>query len=80
MRLIYPVLVTLRVTSKVRARRGRPLGPRYRQAGPKEKVTFRISRDLAAAYRDWSWEARCQLSEIVEQELLTYRESRGQRQ
>jgi len=42
--------------------------------------TFHISRDLAAAYRDWSWEARCQLSELVEQALLTYRESRDQRQ
>ena len=65
--------------SRVEARRGRPLGPRHRH-NPKEKVTFRISRDLAATYRDWSWEARCQLSELVEQALLTYRESRDQRQ
>ncbi len=42
--------------------------------------TFRISRDPAAAYRVWSWEGRCQLSELVEQALLTYRESRDQHQ
>jgi hypothetical protein len=61
------------------ARRGRPLGPHRCEASPKEKVTFRISCDLATEYRDWSWEARCQLSELVEQALVAYRESRRQR-
>lgn len=49
-----------------RARLGRPPGTSTRQTGPKEKVTLRISSDLIAEYRDWSWEARCQLSELVE--------------
>ncbi len=38
--------------------------------------TLRIARDLIAEYRDWSWEARCQLSELVERALATYRELR----
>ena len=58
------------------ARRGRPLGRHCRKGGPKEKVTFRISCELASAYRDWSWESRCQLSELVEQALATYRDLR----
>ena len=59
-----------------RARLGRPPGNTTRHPGPKEKVTLRIPSDLIAEYRDWSWEARCQLSELVERALATYRESR----
>jgi len=40
------------------ARRGRPLGTNCREGVGKEKVTFRVSCDLAAAYRGWSWEVR----------------------
>lgn len=58
-----------------RARLGRPPGNTARPAGPKEKVTLRIPSDLIAEYRDWSWEARCQLSELVEKALLTYQKS-----
>ncbi len=68
------------VLGHIEARRGRPPKRPNRPAGQKEKVTFRISRHLIADYRDWSWEARCQLSELVEQALLKYRESRDQRQ
>ncbi len=59
-----------------RARLGRPPGSDMRHTGPKEKVTLRIPSDLIAEYRDWSWEARCQLSELVERALLSYRNSR----
>ena len=59
-----------------RARLGRPPGKTTRYRGPKEKVTLRIPRGLIADYRDWSWEARCQLSELVEQALAAYGESR----
>jgi uncharacterized protein (DUF4415 family) len=59
-----------------RARLGRPPGNTTRHLGAKEKVTLRISSDLIAEYRDWSWEARCQLSELVERALAAYRESR----
>ena len=58
-----------------RARRGRPPGSSVRHDVPKEKVTLRIPSDLIAEYRDWSWEARCQLSELVERALTAYRKS-----
>ena len=54
------------------ARRGRPMGPHRRESGPKEKVTFRISSELATKYRNWSWEARCSLSTLVEKALREY--------
>ena len=64
--------------AKVRARLGRP--PRQSQdaAVVKEKLTVRIDARLAAAYRDWSWEARCQLGQLVERALeehLVHREA-----
>ena len=58
------------------ARRGRPLGPHRRESGPKEKVTFRISSELAKNYRNWSWEARCSLSSLVERAMDEYRRRR----
>ncbi len=58
------------------ARLGRPPSKTTRHTNPKEKVTLRISSDLIAEYRDWSWEARCQLSELVERALDDYRRSR----
>ena len=59
-----------------RARLGRPPGKTTRHRGSKEKVTLRIPSNLIAEYRDWSWEARCQLSELVERALAAYGESR----
>ena len=59
-----------------RARLGRPPGQSLQQTGPKEKVTLRIPSDLIAEYRDWSWDARCQLSELVERALAGYLTSR----
>jgi len=59
-----------------RARLSRPPGKATRHRDPKEKVTLRIPSNLIAEYRDWSWEARCQLSELVERALATYRDSR----
>jgi uncharacterized protein (DUF4415 family) len=58
-----------------RARLGRPPGFSSRTAGPKEKVTLRIPSALIAEYRDWSWDARCQLSELVERALAAYHAS-----
>ena len=60
------------VLGRVKARRGRPAGKRT-SASPREKVTLRISRHLVADYRDWSWDARCNLSHLVEQALAEYR-------
>ena len=58
------------------ARLGRPPGKTTRHRGPKEKVTLRIPSNLIAEYREWSWETRCQLSELVERALAAYRASR----
>ena len=59
-----------------RARLGRPPGSSGPSAGPKEKVTLRVPCKLIDEYRDWSWEARCQLGELVERALLTYLSAR----
>ncbi len=61
------------------ARRGRPLGQSLAPASAREKVTLRLSTDLIVAYRDWSWEAHCQLSHLVERALAEYRQSRSER-
>jgi hypothetical protein len=58
----------------VPVRRGRPPGK-----GPatsrKEKVTVWITSTLIADYRERTWEARSQLSHLVERALADYRES-----
>ena len=54
------------------ARRGRPPGQASVRARPKEKVTLRMTSTLVASYRDWSWEARSQLSQLVERALAAY--------
>jgi len=59
--------------SRVVARRGRPPG-KATAAVLREKVTVRIATELIATYRDWSWQARSQLSHLVEQALKDYRE------
>jgi hypothetical protein len=60
--------------SMIAVRRGRP--PGHSAAVLKEKVTLRITSVLIAEYRDWTWKARCQLSDLVERALADYRESR----
>ena len=49
-------------------------------ATPKEKVTLRITSTLVASYRDWSWEARSQLSQLVERALADYHEQHRSQQ
>ena len=58
------------------ARRGRPPGRLAAPAIRREKVTLRIDASLIDDYRDWSWVQRCQLGELVERALFTYRKSR----
>lgn len=58
--------------ARTQARRGRPPGRRAGEAADKEKVTLRLSRELMDEYRDWSWEERCQLGELVERALVQY--------
>jgi len=47
------------------ARAGRPLGKVSTKAQPREKLTVRIDAELVETYRDWSWDARCNLGELV---------------
>jgi uncharacterized protein (DUF4415 family) len=57
----------------IQVRRGRPPGKALLPNPPKEKVTLWLNRDLIAQYRDWSWEARRQLSPLIEEAMREYR-------
>jgi hypothetical protein len=59
-------------TPTTAARRGRPPGKASSMGAPKEKLTLRITSTLVASYRDWSWETRSQLSQLVERALADY--------
>ncbi len=75
-----PAAIGASDTPTTTARRGRPPGKASSMATPKEKVTLRITSTLVASYRDWSWEARSQLSQLVERALAAYHEQhRSQR-
>lgn len=60
-------------TSRRSARLGRPPGKTQASVRPKEKATLRIDSELMSDYRDWSWDARCQLGELIERALTEYR-------
>jgi uncharacterized protein (DUF4415 family) len=64
-------------TPRIMARKGRPPGKGRERKEPKEKMTVWLNADLIAQYRDWSWDARCQLSTLVEEALIAYRNRRG---
>jgi hypothetical protein len=55
------------------ARRGRPPRESRIAQRAKEKVTVRVDANLIAEYRDWSWESRCHLSELVGRALAEFR-------
>ena len=40
-------------------------------------MTVRIDARLAAVYRDWSWDQRCQLGELFERALRAYRSKKS---
>ncbi len=62
---------------KRKARLGRPpAGSKASEPVEREKVSLRIRADLAAAYRDWSWEEHCQFSDLVDRALESYLKSR----
>jgi uncharacterized protein (DUF4415 family) len=63
--------------ARIPARRGRPPGRRAGEVADKEKVTLRLSREIMDEYREWSWEERCQLGELVERALSQYRKQRA---
>lgn len=62
---------------RTQSRRGRPPGKKSGEVVEKEKVTLRLSKELMDEYREWSWEERCQLGELVERALSQYRKQRS---
>jgi hypothetical protein len=63
---------------KQKARRGRPpAGARPTEQVEREKVSLRLRADLAATYRDWSWDEHCQFSDLVDRAMEHYLKSRG---
>jgi uncharacterized protein (DUF4415 family) len=59
--------------TRKRTRLGRPPGKSSGVTKPKEKATLRIDTELMSDYREWSWDERCQLGELVERALADYR-------
>ena len=60
------------------ARSGRPPGVRSVTPAGKSKLTVRIDAALIEQYRDWSWDARCNLGELVERAMRTHVRTRTQ--
>ena len=57
----------------VAARRGRPPGRKTGDTPPKTKTTLWVNADIIAEYRDWSWDEKCNVGELVERALTDYR-------
>jgi hypothetical protein len=64
-------------TEKARARTGRPPGIANGSRSQKEKATMHINAALMDFYRDWSWEARCNLGELIERAMVAYKSRRN---
>jgi hypothetical protein len=62
---------------KVKARVGRPPGVVSGSRSHKVKATMHVNAALLDFYRDWSWEARCNLGELIERAMVAYKSSRG---
>jgi hypothetical protein len=69
-----PAMIDAYSNTRPCTRLGRPPGRGALGTAPKDKVTVRIATKLIAEYRDWSWEQRCQLGELVERALASYRD------
>lgn len=72
---------TTQQETKAKARLGRPPAEgRSSEPVEREKVSLRLRADLAAAYRAWSWDERCQFSDLVDRALESYLKSRKKSQ
>ncbi|MBN1865846.1 hypothetical protein JW916_01010 [Candidatus Sumerlaeota bacterium] len=65
-----------RLVKRSKARTGRPPGKGDSGSTQKEKLTVRIDADLVEQYRDWSWDARCNLGELVGQAMRLHLRNR----
>ena len=64
--------------NRPQARQGRP--PGRKRTEPKAKTSLWIAAELMDSYRDWSWEARCNVGELVERALRAYYRRRRRQQ
>ncbi len=70
-------VIKLGQVEKRKARLGRPpAGSKTNEPVEREKVSLRIRADLAAAYREWSWEEHCQFSDLVDRAMEFYLKGR----
>jgi hypothetical protein len=60
-------------TEIVRARVGRPPGAASGTRPQKGRATMYINQALLDYYRDWSWDARCSLGELIERAMVAYK-------
>ncbi|MGE3818890.1 MAG: hypothetical protein AB7I30_05600 [Isosphaeraceae bacterium] len=65
---------------RVKARTGRPLGRKDGEGTSREKVTVWVDSTIIAEYRDWSWDERCHLGELMERALASYLKRRRPRE
>jgi hypothetical protein len=54
------------------ARTGRPPGKRPKNQRVRSKTSIWVTADVMSRYRDWSWEERCHLGELIERALVDY--------
>jgi hypothetical protein len=77
-----PATVPVKTTAtkkrqRVRARTGRPPGVASGTRSYKIKASMHVSAELIDYYRDWSWDARCTLGELIERAMVAYKSSRN---
>jgi hypothetical protein len=57
---------------RLKVRTGRMPGRQDKPRVPKEKATVYISAEVMGEYREWTWECRCYLGELIEQAMRDY--------
>jgi hypothetical protein len=60
------------VVPVTRAHLGRPLGSKAGAKRPKSKATIAIDAELMEQYRNWSWEDRVLLGDLITAAMQTY--------
>src|SRR5688572_9797445 len=70
-----PAKTTVGNVEKARARVGRPPGVTSRTRPQKGRATMYVNQALLDYYRDWSWDARCSLGELIERAMVKYKET-----
>lgn len=74
-----PVAGTGQTPSKVKAPQGRPPGIKSGEGEPKAKATFYIRASLMDFYREWAWDERCNVGQLVDRALSDYKRRNASR-